>query len=217
MFDLNKLSAEERASLTTQLLQEEKENSKKRDQDIITYKAIVSANVDSLFPMLQKKSEELSATKKAVYDLFEAAFALKADLFPEKDSKKQLSHTFMNAEGTQRITLGVNVIDNYDDTADNGISMINEYLDELSSSREALQAVVIARSLLAKDKKGTLKASRIMSLRQLAIESQSTKFIKGIEIIMNAYKPIPTKQYIKAEFRDEKGKWLSVPLGITEA
>lgn len=216
MIDLKDLSPAQRAELVSQIATEAGAAKQKRKADIAAYKGLVTSNIDSVFPYLLSQAKSLAMVKTDVYKMFETAFSLKAELHGVKEDG-QNSHTFTNEDGTKKITLGVNVVDNYDDTADTGIAMINVYLDELSSSEDAAQAVKLCRSLLAKDKKGTLKSSRIMTLRKYAEESQNKKFIEGIEIIMDAYKPLPTKQYIKAEFKDEKGVWINVPLGMTEA
>ena len=70
---------------------------------------------------------------------------------------------------------------------------------------------------MARDKKGNLKPSKIVTLYKHAKESGSDKFMDGVEIIMNAYKPVPSKTYVRAEFKNDKGEWINVPLGMTEA
>lgn len=41
--------------------------------------------------------------------------------------------------------------------------------------------------LLARDAKGTLKASRIVQLRKVAMETGDDRFIEGVRIIEEAY------------------------------
>ena len=72
-------------------------------------------------------------------------------------------------------------------------------------------------ALLAKDAKGTLKASRIIQLRRLADESGNARFIEGVKIIEEPYSPMPSKTFVKAEVKGENGEWKSVPLGMTES
>ncbi len=72
--------------------------------------------------------------------------------------------------------------------------------------------------LLAKDAKGTLKASRIIQLRKMAEESGSADFIDGVRIIEDAYQPQVSRTFLKAYTRDkETGAWVQIPLGMTEA
>ncbi|MDD2294122.1 MAG: DUF3164 family protein [Bacteroidales bacterium] len=213
--DINQLTPKEKAELQAQLAAEAKAEAEKRAANINTYKELVSDTVIKCFPVLQDQAQSLGSTKLQIYKMFESALLMKFDLYKVKED--QQSHTFTDKDGQFRITLGANMLDNYDDTADSGIEMVKDYLNSLGDTENAKQAIKICLSLLAKDKKGTLKASRIMTLRKHAIESGNPRFIEGVEVIMNAYKPIVSKQYIRAEYKDEKGVWVSVPLGLTEA
>ena len=71
--------------------------------------------------------------------------------------------------------------------------------------------------LLSRDTKGTLKASRVMQLRKIANESGDARFLEGVKIIEESYNPTPSRQFIRAEIKDENGAWKSVPLGMTES
>lgn len=214
--DLNELSAEERAELMAQLQEAEKAEKEKRAADVAAYKSMVSDTIEESFARLEAESRKLAEVKREVYAMFGAALKMKGDLYGVKENG-QFSHTFTNDKSTLRITLGCNTLDEYDDTANVGVEMVNEYLDELAATPEAEQAVKICRSLLARDKKGTLKPSRIITLRKHAVESGNRKFMDGVNIIMDAYRPTVSKQYIRAERKNDIGQWVSLPLGITEA
>ena len=44
------------------------------------------------------------------------------------------------------------------------------------------------------------------------------RFIEGVQIIMEAYQPTTTKQYIRAEVKDaDTGAWHTIPLSVTDA
>ena len=214
--NLDDLSAEQRAELKAQLQAAEKADKEKRAAEVAAYKGLVSDVIGESFRKLEAESRKLAEIKKEVYEMFETALKMKGELYGVKE-KGQFSHTFTNEDSTLRITLGCNTLDEYDDTANAGIEMVNEYLDELAATPEAEQAVKICRSLLARDKKGTLKPSRIITLRKHAQESGNKKFMEGVDIIMDAYRPTASKQYIRADYKDEQGRWVALPLGITEA
>ena len=91
--------------------------------------------------------------------------------------------------------------------------MINSFAQD-DRSRLLVDAIM---KLLSRDTKGNLKASRVMQLRKLAAESGNAELIDGVEIIEKAYRPQVSKTFVRAEYRDEYGKWVSVPLGMTEA
>ena len=213
--NVSDLTPEQRRQMMEELKAEEKAAETRRKNEIEAYKSLVSQTVVDCFPRLQHVSETLAGEKRTIREAFAAVLQLKADLYGVKEGQR--SHQFMSDDGTLRIEIGFNCRDNYDDTADTGVAMVKEYLAELGDSDNARQAVKLALSLLAKDQKGTLKASRIMTLRKHAQESGSAKFIEGVEIIMDAYRPIETKTYVRAERKDENGAWKSVPLGMTEA
>lgn len=64
---------------------------------------------------------------------------------------------------------------------------------------------------------GKVKASRVMQLRKMAEDSGNEMFLDGVRIIEQAYRPVQTKTYVRAEYKNEAGAWVAVPLGMTEA
>ena len=215
--DLSQLTTEQLAELEAKIAKEKSAKERARKEQIDTYKELVSDAIHDAFVKLEDESLALSRTKQNVYRLFESVMSLKRELFNSKKNG-QWSHTFTDKEGTKRITLGVNTLDNYDDTAEDGIAKVNEYLDSLAMDNpNAERAVTICRSLMARDRKGNLKPSKIVTLYKHAKESGDMRFIEGVDIIMNAYKPVPSKTYIRAEYKNDKGEWINVPLGMTEA
>ncbi|MEG0518300.1 MAG: DUF3164 family protein [Bacteroidales bacterium] len=213
--DLSSLSVEERNSIRLQILREVEAEKQKSKDDKVTYKSLVTGLIDGCFPRLEAESESLARCKMYVYKQFQAAIELRSTVYKVKQG--QMSQTFSNADCTKRITLGYWTTDNYDDTAAAGEDKIRQYLESLGDTDRAKQAVNMCLRLLAKDKKGTLRFGKIISLRSMAQESGNADFIEGVNIIMDAYKPIPTKQFIRAEKKNGLGAWVTIPLGMTEA
>lgn len=187
------------------------QSEKQRDE----YKNFVSELVNEIFPALQSLSDALSVGKKTVYDSFNTAINLKKELYNVKED--QNSHTFSNKEGNKRISIGYSTLDNYDDTVNEGIAKVREYISSLANNQETERLVEAIMQLLSKDKKGNIKPSKVITLSNLADKSDSDLFKDGVKIIKEAYKPVFSKQQVRAEFKDEKGVWVNVPLGITEA
>jgi hypothetical protein len=130
----------------------------------------------------------------------------------------QRSHTFTSSDGLNRIELGFYQLDNYRDTVNDGIAMIKEYISGLAKDNDTQALVDMVLKLLSKDQKGNLKASRVLQLRQVADRIGDPNFSEGVEIIMDSYAPIASKQFIRAFTRDDKnGEWVSIPLSITDA
>jgi hypothetical protein len=128
----------------------------------------------------------------------------------------QRSHTFTNSRGDRRITLGTHTIDGYRDTVEDGIAMVQEYIQSLAQDENSRALVKAVLRLLSRDQAGNLKASRVLQLRRMAEESGNERFIEGVKIIEESYQPALTKQYIRAEYKDEKGQWRIVPLSVTD-
>lgn len=193
------------------------EEEAKRKADRQAYSELVDDTVNESMDALLRLSHTITKVKKAVWDAFDRVKEMKKDLFGTKEGG-QFSHTFTTSGGDVRIILGVNTIDTYKDTAEDGVAMVKEYIQSLAKDAESEALVEAVLNLLAKDKKGTLKAGRVLQLEKLAEKSGNDRFKEGVRIIKEAYRPQTTAKYIQAQMKSlETGKWVSLPLGITEA
>lgn len=180
------------------------------------YKMLVDSEIESAIPMLLTLSEDLKDTKYNVMENFRAVLDLKAKVMGlTRDDQR--SHTFTNSRGDMRITIGFYVTDGYRDTCEDGIQIVKEYLESLAVNKDSQTLVKGILSLLSRDQKGTLKASRILSLRKMAEESGNDRFIEGVKIIEESYQSVISKQYIRAEKKNDTGAWINIPLGMTES
>lgn len=184
-----------------------------------TYRKMVDDEIDSAIPELLEVSNDIRTVKKALLDNFKAIISMKADMFRlskgiEMDNR---SHTFTNSTGNKRITIGVYVTDGYLDTAEEGIAMIHSYISSLATDEKSQALVDMVLKLLAKDSKGTLKASRIIQLRRIAEKSGNDTFLDGVKIIEDAFSPAVSRTYVRAEYKDDNGIWKNIPLGMTES
>lgn len=213
--DFNNMTAADRSAAIAQLRDIEAAETAKRDNEIMAYKKMVSDTVKEQFPRLQAISLDLCDHKRSIREAFAAVLELKAELYSTKDG--QQSHTFMDESGNYRIIYGYYVKDNYDDTVDAGIEKVKDYINSLARDSESRILVDTILKLLSKDAKGTLKASRVLQLQQMADRSGSDDFRQGVKIIRDAYQPVESKRFIRAEYKNGVGVWVSVPLGMTEA
>lgn len=194
--------------------QERKEKAAERAKMRGEYSRMVDEEVAEAIPELQELSAELGALKRTVYDNFRAVLEMKTDVMGlTRDG--QFTHTFTHSDGTMRITLGNRTIDSYRDTVEEGIQMVKGYIVSLAKDDESSALVEAVMRLLSRDKRGQIKASRVLELRQLAEKSGSEQFIEGVRIIEEAYNPTRTKTFVKAEIKTEDG-WQTIPLNITE-
>lgn len=212
------MTAEEKAEF--EAFQQEKvrkaaEEKARKDRDV--YKQMVDDELERSIPVLFGISGQIKESKQQVMDNFRAILEMKADLFKTKVKDDQRSHTFTNSTGDKRITLGVYVTDGYRDTVKDGIAIVKEYIESLANDEKTKSLVNMVLRLLARDAKGTLKASRIVQLRKVAMETGNERFMEGVQIIEDSYQPEVSKQFIRAEVKNDNGMWVAIPLGMTEA
>lgn len=181
------------------------------------YAQMVDEQVEIAIPELQSLSDQIAAVKRTIFENFKTVLEMKKEVMHLAKDGGQFSHQFTNSNGTMRITLGSNVVDDYRDTAEDGIAMVKGYITSLAKDENSQILVDTILKLLAKDQKGTLKASRVLQLKQMADKSGNESFIEGVQIIMEAYQPMTTKEYIRAEYKDaETNQWRSIPLSVTD-
>jgi hypothetical protein len=179
------------------------------------YKTLVDEQINEIFPVLFEVSKNLTLQKNHCLQMFKQAIAMKSEIFKVKDN--QMSHTFTNSDGDKRITIGIYTIDNYRDTVNEGIAIVKEVISSLATDKESKVLVDAVLKLLSKDQKGNLKASRVLQLRKMADEINNDRFKEGVKIIQEAYQPLISKTYVRAEYKDNNGVFVNVPLGMTEA
>ncbi len=186
----------------------------KRDRE--AYKELVDEAIESAIPDLQSVSDCIKTVKQGILEEFRRVIEMKSEVLKlKKDGQR--TDTFTNTAGDKRIIIGVYTTDGYRDTVEDGIAIVKEYIEGLASDSKTRALVKMVLRLLARDAKGTLKASRIVQLRKLAEESGNERFIEGVQIIEEAYQPAISKQFIRAEIKNDNGAWVSIPLGMTEA
>ena len=176
----------------------------------------INRTIKKLTPISQKIREK----KAEVLEEFSALQKLKAELLDIDGKDMPKSHTFTNEAGDKRVTIGVYETDAYDDTVEEGIAIVKEYIQGLAKDETSAQLV---KSLLARNANGALKASRITRLMKLAEESGNQRFIEGVKIIQSAYRPAVSRTYIRCEVRNIDPEtqvikdWEALPLGMTES
>lgn len=210
------MTAEELEKFEAFKKQQEKEAAaKRRKENREAYAQLVDEEIDAALPELKELSAQIKTVKASVYGNFSEVLKMKAEVMGlTQDGQK--SHTFTNSKGDKRITLGVNTVDGYRDTVEDGITMVQQYIQSLAVDDNSRALVKTVLRLLSRDQQGNIKASRVLQLRRMAEETGNDQFIEGVRIIEESYQPATTKQYIRAEWKDEKGIWRNVPLSVTD-
>jgi len=207
------MTAEQKAAF--EAWRAKQERAKRRKENREAYAQLVDEQIELAIPELVSLSEQIRTVKQTVFDNFRDVLRMKQDVM-ELTQTGQHSHTFTNTAGTMRITLGSNTVDDYRDTAEDGIEMVKQYIASLGKDEETRALVDMVLHLLARDQTGRLKASRVLQLRKMAEQTGNEQFIEGVRIIEEAYQPTETKQYIRAEVKNGQGAWTSIPLSVTD-
>lgn len=212
------MTAEEREEFEAFRREREKKRAEEqRKAQRETYAQLVNEEITSAIPELKALSRQIQTVKDAVFGNFKSVLDMKSELFGvELDG--QYSHTFTNADSTMRITLGVNTVDGYRDTVEDGIALVRGYIESLATDPKSRTLVNAILRLLSTDAQGNLKASRVLQLRKMAEESGDDMFKEGVQIIEESYMPTKTKRYIRAQYRDQStaNAWRNIPLSITD-
>ena len=211
--DIKNLTAEQRAALKAQIEAEERAESQKRQESIDAYKTMVDEFCSDTFERMKKISELLRTEKERVFAAADLLIEQKEALYKTKQDRH--SNQFTTADGKYTVALGYRTNDGWDDTVDVGIAKVKEYLKSLTTTDEGAKAVDIIMKLLAKDKKGNLKASAMIQLEQHASKYGDPLFIEGVQIIRDAYRPVDSCQFISVSFKDENGVKHNLPLSLS--
>ena len=175
-----------------------KEAAEQRKQQREQYAQLVDEELEQAIPELRSLSEQIKAVKDAIFGNFKTVLDMKAEIIGLKEGG-QFSHTFTNSDSTLRLTLGVNTVDGYRDTVEDGIAMVKAYIQSLATDDKTQALVGALLRLLSKDGQGNLKASRVLQLRKMADESGDERFLEGVKIIVESYQPTETRRYIRAQ------------------
>lgn len=211
--DLSKLTPEQKAELKAQLDAEEKAVAQQKLDDREAYQKLKDETVRTKFEELKEISNDLLRIKASVFTGFETLIGMKDDLFKSKSNRQ--SDTFTTEDGAISIKLGNRMNEGWDDTVEVGVEKVKKYLKTLAKDEESGNLVDTVMRLLSKDRKGNLKANKVLELEQLAIKSNNDEFMDAIQIIRAAYRPTPTCQFIEVRYKDEKGKEQSLPLSMS--
>lgn len=193
-----------------------KEEAKQAKEEREAYRSLASTTVDELFPKLEEASTALTGLKREVYDAFARVIETKKEVMGTQ-ANDQRSHSFLSEDGKKRIIVGYYQRDGWDETVEDGIAKVKDYISSLAGDEETRKLVDIILDLLSRDGKGNLKADKVLQLDKYAESIQDVRFSEGVAIIKEAYRPVRTKDFVRAQVKNAMGGWDDLPLGMTEA
>jgi hypothetical protein len=208
------MTPEELAEFQAFRQDKEKKAEKARiERDREAYKEMKDATIRTNFELLKQVSGLMLEAKNTVFGNTGTLIDLKDDLYKTKSDRQ--SDTFSTEDGEITIKLGNRINEGWADTMNMGVQKVKDYLKTMARDENSGNLVEAVMSLLSKDRRGNLKASKVLELERLAIRSGDENFIDGINIIKAAYRPAPSCQFIEVRFKDDEGKERSLPLSMS--
>lgn len=206
------MTTAERANLKAQLEAEERAEKQKREADISAYKNGVDEFCRTGFLRLQALSDQMRAEKERVFAEAETLIQMKDDLFKTKTDRH--SNSFTTSDGMISMTLGSRMNDGWDDTVNAGVAKVKSFISSLARDADSAALAEMVMNLLAKDRKGNLKASRVLQLREIAKKSGYPELIEATDIIQASYQPVDSCQFVSVQYKDNRGMKRALPLSL---
>lgn len=212
--DVKNMTAEERAQLKAQLAEEDRQEALRKQEQKDAYMQMKDQFLERNLEKLKALSDQMQALKKEIFDDAETLIKLKDELFHTKTDRQ--SNTFSHESGKYSISLGNRINEGWDDTCEQGIEKVKEFLQTLAKDDNSAALVETIMRLIAKNNKGMLKASKVLELEKLANKIQSAELTEGLNIIKNSYRPKPTCQFISVTMKDDNGNDKQLPLSLSQ-
>ena len=211
--DVSNLTKAERLELKAQLDAQERAEETNLQRERQAYNNMKDEFVTRNFRALKQLSDCMLEQKQVIFEESAELDEMQQKLFKVKLDRK--SRTLTRSDGRLSIKVGNRLNDGWDDSVEIGIEKVREYLATLATDEKSARLVNAITRLLAKDQKGTLKANKVLELEKMANESQDITFLEGLRIIKDAYRPVPTCQFVEVRYRDENDVERSLPLSMS--
>ena len=211
---IEQLTTEQKQLLFKELQKEEKAKADKIKEERTNYKKLVDEIIPLSFMKLVQLSEQIAKVKAEVFGDLQALVALKSDVFG-RDIEQQ-THTFTSTCG-KTISIGWRLNDGWDDTVGAGLQKMNDLLASKVQNDESRFFYNLLMKKLKMDAKGQLRASTVMSLKKEIDAYGDVELIDAINIIIDAYLPKRSKEFLTCKYRVEKGDYQDLALDITSA
>jgi hypothetical protein len=211
--ELKDLTQEQKNALLAELEAEKKAEAARVTAERETYKDLVDTTVKEQANYLKEVSAQMLNAKSKVFAAFETVIDMKSELYGIKDN--QQTHSFTTSDGMMAITIGHRLNEGWDDTVNAGVAKVQDFLQTLAKDDNSAALVETVMRLLSKDRKGNLKASKVLELDKLAAKIDDAGLLDGLRIIKDAYRPSPTCKFIDVNIKNEHGVWQSLPLSMS--
>ncbi|MDV4078162.1 hypothetical protein CMT44_04250 [Elizabethkingia anophelis] len=216
--DLTKLSPEDRQKLIDEALEINKKEKVEKADNRKTFKKLSEEYVKRNIPGLIKHHNKTASVISNLFADFKALKEMKAEVYGTRINEQD-SHTSTTEDGKASITIGYNVTIGFDGTESEGVRMIKEFINSLSSDEENVQKLSAAVNTFLKPnaKTGMLNPSKIIELSKLRDQYNDERFNQGLDIIFDAQQKRQNSMYVSGWqiIEDEEGKPVKVEFRFT--
>lgn len=164
---------------------------------------------------IEAAKQALEDTKTRVYSTFRDILEEKRRLYGIKAGQKTYS---FSVPSVGAITLGYRAIEDWDDTVNEGIAKIDEFLASLKNHNDATKDALVdmVSKSLKKTKSGDLRASAVLELQNMVDKFNDPLFTEGVTIISKAKRSKKSAWFIEGTKIDkDTGKSIALPLNIS--
>ena len=167
--------------------------------------------VMKLFRQAKLVSDRIVALKQLAFEDIEAFL---------RDAEEMYGMTVRTAQGNKiltdfsnvlKIEIKVNKVIDFDERLQMAKGIIDDCIKRWSEGSNDKIKMIVDQAFLV-DKKGNLDKDRILSLRLLAIKDK--EWNKAMDLINESIRVVAKRTYISFWERNEKDRWVSVPLDI---
>lgn len=196
-----------------------KKQQAKVTQDRLDYEAAAEKETALIVGKLLKQEEQLSRLKTECYKRLAALIARKKQVYGVDAPQKSYDFNY----GGQLITVGYSEVEGWRDSAIDGISKIESYIQQLANDDVSAVLVATLTRLMPKTRKNQLRLSTLVSLENLLDDpvvrsSPNYALLRdGVTIVRKAWAPKQSCWSIRASVRDSQHKERSIATSLTSA
>lgn len=195
------LSTEELRKMLAEREAEEKAAKQAKRKE---YESIRDQTVNSLVEDAKALSRQMADFKSRAFKMMDQSKELLKEYGGIRSNSKG-GFGMRNAAGDKKAVLSRNVAHEYDERADEALTLIREFLEEKVKKKDA-QTYRTVSTLLEKNTKGDLDPARVASLLKIRDNYTDEKWVKAMDLLVESYHPREVAYNVEFYEKDAQGK-----------
>jgi hypothetical protein len=211
MIDISQLTAEEKAQLIATAKQIEEQEKAQAVERKKSYEEIRHATVTDCLKKVRGLASQMREYHSSMMPNVMAFGELMRE-FGDMPKKSKGGFSIMNDAQTERVTLHLRKIGEFNELADMAEQHIKDFLEReiKSSSPDAYELIIT----LLERKKGKIEYSRAMQILQYESKFNDPDWKKGCELLKQSFNITSSKFYLEFEQKNENGSWERIDLNF---